>query len=662
MRSLRTLTVAAGLLGMTPFVAMGQSKTTPAALLDFKPSLKGVEYELVTDPAAINACKVEAVTDANKQQVGFALRDGQGKLLRKFLDTDGNRLLDQWSYYQDGFEVYRENDLNNDRSLDTCRWLNAGGTRIATVKSIAKGAKENEKDKEWKVQITGWKRLSAEEASKVFVQALVSSDLPLMESVLATPEELTALGVPQATIKQVADGATNRVTEVRAVLQNLKGWNSQTVWSRLDGMMPHLIPADPSTSLKQDLILYENAVIFPATTAGQANAPNMAFLQVPEMIKLGDVWKFVALPRAVDPTKPLVASEGGIRSSLFQEHGAVAGGPQDPEVETALKELATYDEANASAESKTALAQFHRGRIPLLQAVVKVAKTPEDRLIYNKQIVDSLAAAYQTGLFAAGLGALDKLVESEQGSKLGTYAAFRKIFAEFAAKNDEGGNVMANQKKWMADLKGFVDKNPKAEESPDALLQLASAHEYNAEEDEAKTFYNTLTRSFADTDQGRKAAGALNRLDLVGKPLDIKGQSLNKETIDTAKSRGKALLVTFWATWADPVKKDLPELVKLYEKYHGQGLDIVGICLDERSEDLDEFLKGNPLPWPQIYEPGGLEKNPFASSYGIIALPTMILVDSQGKVVNRSIRTAAELEKQLEKVLASKDGVALGAK
>ncbi len=72
MRSLRTLTVAAGLLGMTPFVALGQSKTTPEALLNFKPSLKGVDYEAVTDPAAINACKVEAVTDANKQQIGFA--------------------------------------------------------------------------------------------------------------------------------------------------------------------------------------------------------------------------------------------------------------------------------------------------------------------------------------------------------------------------------------------------------------------------------------------------------------------------------------------------------------------------------------------------------------------------------------------------------------
>lgn len=650
MRSLRTLTVAAGLLGMSPLLALGQSKTTPDALLNFKPSLKGVDYEVVTDPAAINACKVEAVKDANNQQVGFALRDGQGKLLRRFLDTDGNRTLDQWSYFQDGFEVYRENDLNNDRSLDECRWLNSAGTRVATVKSAG-----------GKVQITGWKRLSAEEASKVLVQALVSSDLELLETVLATPDELTKLGVPQATIKQVSDSASKRVAEVKAVLQGLKGWNNQTVWSRLDGMMPHLIPADPTTPLKQDLILYENAVIFPGAANGQGNSANMAFLQVPEMIKLGDVWKFIELPRAVDPSKPLVATDGGIRSALFREQGPVVG-TQDPEVEKALKELATYDESHANSDSKTAIAQFHRGRIPLLQAVIKVSKTPEDQLIYNKQIVDSLAAAYQTGLFAAGLSTLDKLIESEQGSKLGTYAAFRRIFAEFAAKNDEGGNLMANQKQWMADLKQFIEKHPKADEAPDALLQLASAHEYNAEEDEAKSYYNQLAQNYADTDMGKKAAGALKRIDLVGKPFELKGQNLAKESIDIAKYRGKTLLVTFWATWADPVKKDLPELLKTYKKHQDQGFEIVGVCLDEKPEDLEEFLKGNPLPWPQIYESGGLEKNPLATNYGIIALPTMILIDSQGKVVNRSIRTAAELEKQLEKLLASKGGVALGAR
>jgi thiol-disulfide isomerase/thioredoxin len=654
MRSLRTLTVACGLVGIAPAFAAAQA--TPEYLLKtFNPNLKGVDYELPTDPEVIKACKVETVYNANKRAIGYSLRDGQGKLLRKFLDTNGNRELDQWSYYQDGFEVYRENDLNADKMLDECRWLNAGGTRIATVKLVSGGSKGSV------LQVTGWKRLSAEEASKVFVQALVSGDRTLMETVMAAPEELAELGVPKGMVDQVAEAARKRVDQVNALQAGLKGWNSKTAWNRFDGLMPHVIPADPDSSLKQDLVLYENGVIFAGGPAGQANPNNISFLQVPEMVKIGDTWKFIELPRVVDASKPLVASEGGIRSWIFREQASGGAVGQDPALEAAMKELAKYDEENATATSKKDLAVFHRGRIDKLQAVVKASKKPEEQLGFNKQIVDSLAAAYQTGLFPAGLPALDQLIA--QGGSIGSYAAFRKIFAEFSVKNDEGGNVMATQKKWMADLKDFLDKYPKAEEAPDALLQLASANEFNAEEEEAKKYYEVLARTYGETEQGKKAAGALKRLDLVGKTLVIKGHGLNNNVVDTSRFRGKTVLVTFWATWAEPVKRDLPELLKSYQKHKGQGFEIVGVCLDERSGDLEQFLKEHALPWPQIYEPGGLEKNPLATEYGIIALPTMILVDAQGKVLNRNIRSAAELEKQLEKVLAGGNGgVALGAK
>ena len=191
------------------------------------------------------------------------------------------------------------------------------------------------------------------------------------------------------------------------------GWNKQTTWNRLDGMMPHLIPADAATGPAQDLVLYENAVIFAGPPGGQPAPDKMAFLQVPEMIKIGDTWKFVELPRAVPPDKPIVAAEGGIRSWLFRD-GNAAGAAQDPELNAALKALADYDQKNAPlqvAEGKNDVARFHVGRIPLLRAVVKAAgNNAETQLIYNKQIVESLAAAYQTGVYPDGLKLLDGLI------------------------------------------------------------------------------------------------------------------------------------------------------------------------------------------------------------------------------------------------------------
>lgn len=646
MRSRKTSALALWVLAFAPAVALAQTAPTAKKLLELQPILKGVDFETPPDAAAVDACKIETVYTPERKAIGYALRDGQGKLLRRFVDADAKGGMDQWSYYQDGFEVYRESDLNGDRSPDECRWMNAAGTRVA---SVARG------------KITGWKRISAEEASKVFVQGLVSGDLALIETVLATPEELAGLGVPKGEVEQVAAAATNRAEQVRALQKGLIGWNGKTVWNRLDGSMPHAIPADPATGLSQDLFLYENAVIFAGPANGQPAPGKVAFLQVPEMIKVGEAWKFVELPRAIDPEKPVVATEGGIRAWVFRQQAAGADGAS-PELEAALKALAAFDNANAKVQAeggKKELAQFHVGRIPLLRRVIKEVKDEDERLVYEKQVVDSLAAAYQTGFYPKGLELIDGIVK--ENGRVAAYAAFRKVGAVFTVKNDEpGANLMANQKVWISDLKAFLNDFPKADAAPEALIQLASASEFNAEEDEARTYYERLVRDFPATDAGKKAAGALKRLDLVGKTLDLRGPGLDGKEIDAARYRGKTVLVAFWASWADPVRRDLPELLKLYQKYHSKDFEILGVDLDNERAELDAFLKDNPLPWPQVFEPGGIEKNRFATEYGIIALPTMVLVDAQGKVLNRNIRTAAELERQLEKAFGGKQaGVAL---
>jgi thiol-disulfide isomerase/thioredoxin len=643
MRSLRTAVAAACVWALATGVACAQKAEE---MLRFQPILNGVEYEIPTDPGVIAACKVETVFNAQKKAIGVALRDGQGKLLRRFVDADGNGKMDQWSYYQDGFEVYRESDLDGDLRPDECRWLNTGGTRVAAV---SRG------------KITGWKRISAEEASKVFVQALVAGDLSLLETVLATPDELKGLGVPKGEVDQVAASAAKRVEQVRALQKALVGWNAKTVWNRLDGQMPHLIPADPANGLTQDLILYENAVIFAGPPNGQQAPAKMAFLQSGEMVKAGESWKFVDMPHAIDPDKPVLAAEGGIRSWVFRQQAGQSAG--DPELEDALKKLAEYDNANARVQAeggKAEVAKFHRYRIPLLNGVVKVCKTPEEKVNYEKQIVDSLAAAYQTGFYPKALELLDTIVS--RGDRAASYAAFRKISAEFVVRNDDpGANMMASQKKWMDDLKGFLGTYGKSDEAAEALIQLGSAAEFNAEEDEARKYYEQDARDFPATEAGKKAAGALKRLDLVGKPLELKGPSLTGQEVDASQFRGKTLLVVFWASWADPVKRDLPELLKVYQKYHGKDFEVLGINLDNERSELDAFLKEHSLPWPQVFEPGGMDKNRFVNEYGIFALPTMVLVDAQGKVVNRSIRSAAELERQLDKLLAGKQaGVALG--
>src|SRR6185437_1147569 len=100
--------------------------------------------------------------------------------------------------------------------------------------------------------------------------------------------------------------------------------------------------------------------------------------------------------------KPIVAAEGGLRASLA---GAdQPGGRTDvsPEMDAALKALAAYTQENAgllAAADRKDSARYHVNMIPLLRNVVKAARSAEDKLLYDKQIADSLAAAYQTGLY-----------------------------------------------------------------------------------------------------------------------------------------------------------------------------------------------------------------------------------------------------------------------
>ena len=269
-----------------------------------------------------------------------------------------------------------------------------------------------------------------------------------------------------------------------------------------------------------------------------------------------------------------MAGEGVIRASLFRQQSGPSRN-EDPVVKEALEKLAKYDNANAKVQAegnKKELAAFHWDRIPLLRAVEKLITEPVEKLSFQRQIVDSIAAAYQTGFAAEGAKLLDGF-KKEKGP-IASYAAFRKISAEFALKNDEAGaNLMANQKAWMTDLKGYLADYPNADEAKEALIQLASASEFNAEEDNARKYYVQLVKEFPTTEAGLKAAGALKRLNIVGKPIELKGPSLDGKVIDAAGYQGKTLLITFWASWAEPVRRDLPELLKLHQKYREKGFE-----------------------------------------------------------------------------------------
>jgi peroxiredoxin len=120
--------------------------------------------------------------------------------------------------------------------------------------------------------------------------------------------------------------------------------------------------------------------------------------------------------------------------------------------------------------------------------------------------------------------------------------------------------------------------------------------------------------------------------------------------------KGKVVLLDFWATWCGPCVAEIPNVVKAYEKYHGQGMEVLGISLDKEdwTEKLGDFTKKRNMPWPQVYD-GKYWQAEVAKLYGIRSIPHMLLVDGDTGLViaNKTIRGEA-LAPAIENALAAK--------
>src|SRR5512138_1648113 len=92
----------------------------------------------------------------------------------------------------------------------------------------------------------------------------------------------------------------------------------------------------------------------------------------------------------------------------------------------------------------------------------------------------------------------------------------------------------------------------------------------------------------------RHGAGLTHSSDAVkGKPApDFALKDLNGNTVRLADLRGKAVLLNFWATWCPPCKVEIPWFVDLQKQYGPQGLQIVGVAMDDAGPDaIAKFAK-----------------------------------------------------------------------
>jgi peroxiredoxin len=146
--------------------------------------------------------------------------------------------------------------------------------------------------------------------------------------------------------------------------------------------------------------------------------------------------------------------------------------------------------------------------------------------------------------------------------------------------------------------------------------------------------------------------------------MEITGPTLQGTEVSTRQLRGSIILVDFWATWCRPCVAELPNVKRVYELYHQDGFEVIGISLDNERQRLEQFIEEKHVPWPQIFYPEqkGWE-NPLAAKYRINAIPATFLLDRQGYVIANDLR-GPQLEAIVMKLLGKRlipIGVILGA-
>jgi thiol-disulfide isomerase/thioredoxin len=178
------------------------------------------------------------------------------------------------------------------------------------------------------------------------------------------------------------------------------------------------------------------------------------------------------------------------------------------------------------------------------------------------------------------------------------------------------------------------------------------------DDDQAAKSYKEFGELFSKSDNqelstyGKRIAKGSRPPTLVGKPLEIAGTTLDGNKFDLSEYKGKIVVVDFWATWCPPCRAALPGLMKLHERFHKQGLEVVGVSLDQDVDKLGAFVEENKLPWINLVgeREGDEMKFPLAEKYEIDAIPSMFLVGKDGKVLARDL-SEKELEKKLEELL-----------
>jgi thiol-disulfide isomerase/thioredoxin len=415
-------------------------------------------------------------------------------------------------------------------------------------------------------------------------------------------------------------------------------------WNNMLAPQPGVLPVG-TPGVAKDVLAYDNVVAL--IDAGAKGASGQVY--VGSLVRCGDVWRPIDAPQVPGAQGEIAETLGFFtpRMSAGTANGEVPA--ENEALKPLLAKLRELDGAlrNATGKDREAAAAE---QIEVLEQVVAGAEA-DQKSFYTRQLAETIAIFVQEGTLTGGTEKLEAIVAgSADDEPLQAFAAFRLSQARYAAAMQEPGADLGElQKAWIEELAAFVKDHPTAADAAEAILQMGMADEFNDNEKNALARYEAIVKEFPESGSAKKARGASRRLQSVGKTLALSGTAVDGSSVSLESLKGVPVLVHYWATWCEPCKVDIAQIKELYTKYGPKKFAVVGIALDTDKAQLAKYLGQKPIPWPQLHEAGGLDGR-LAEELGVLTLPTMFLLDAEGKVVDRNL-VIADLEKKLEEMV-----------